>query len=173
MSIQYPPEKRINVLIADDDAMVRLLTRSALEKLDLDLDEARNGAEAVARFEERPFDLVLLDLEMPVLDGFAACSTIRALPGGDTATLIVITGLDDFSAIQRAYELGATDFVTKPINWSLLIQRMHYILRARGAFQAIRHAVERLKDLFTLVSGDSRPVIRDFDRCSIAILAGG
>ena len=136
--------KTPSVLIADDDPMVRLLARSALEQMDLVLDEASNGAEAVARFSERPFELVLLDLEMPVVDGFAACAKIRALPGGASATLLVVTGLDDFKSIQRAYELGATDFITKPINWPLLIQRMHYVLRARDAFEALRESEDKL-----------------------------
>ncbi len=133
-----------SVLIVDDDAMVRVLARSALDKLGLEVDEVENGAEAVERFEQRAFDLVLLDLEMPVMDGFTACARIRALPGGKSATLIVVTGLDDLDSIQRAYELGATDFVTKPINWSVLMQRMRFILRARGAFQALKESEAKL-----------------------------
>lgn len=124
-----------SVLIVDDDAMVRVLARSALSQLGLDVHEVENGAEAVALFAQRPFDIILLDLEMPVMDGFTACPKIRALPGGVSATLIMVTGLNDSESIQKAYELGATDFVTKPINWPILIQRLRFVLRAREAFQ--------------------------------------
>ncbi len=133
-----------SLLIVDDDAMVRVLARSSFTQLDLDVHEVENGAEAVAVFEQRAFDLVLLDLEMPVMDGFTACAKIRALPGGESATLIVVTGLDDSESIQRAYELGATDFVTKPINWAILMQRMRFILRARDAFQALQENEAKL-----------------------------
>jgi diguanylate cyclase (GGDEF)-like protein/PAS domain S-box-containing protein len=135
-----------SVLIVDDDAMVRVLARSSFSQLNLEVYEVENGAEAVALFEQRPFDLVLLDLEMPVMDGFSACTKIRTLPGGDTATLIVVTGLDDANSIQRSYELGATDFVTKPINWSILTQRMRFILRAREAFQALQENQAKLSE---------------------------
>ncbi len=133
-----------SVLIVDDDAMLRVLASSALKQLGLEVYEAENGAEAVALFEQRPFDIVLLDLEMPVMDGFTACPKFRALPGGDNATLIMVTGLNDPASIDKAYELGATDFVTKPINWSILIQRLRFILRAREAFRALQENEAKL-----------------------------
>lgn len=133
-----------SVLIVDDDAMLRILARSALSKLHLEVHEAENGAEAVALFEQRPFDIVMLDLEMPVMDGFTACPKLRALPGGESATLIMVTGLNEPESIDRAYELGATDFVTKPINWSILIQRLRFVLRAREAFHALQENEAKL-----------------------------
>ena len=134
------------ILIADDDAMVRVLARTSFSQLDLDAYEVENGAQAVGLFEQQPFDLVLLDIEMPVMDGFTAYEKIRRLPGGDKANLIVITGLDDSESIQRAYELGATDFITKPINWAILIQRMRFILRARETFQALQENEAKLSE---------------------------
>lgn len=134
------------VLIVDDDAMIRLLARSAIGELDLEVHEAKNGAEAVALFQQQPFDIVLLDLEMPVMDGFTAAREIRALPEGDSATLVVATGLNDPDSIEKAYEVGATDFVTKPINWSILRQRLRFILRARTAFQALQENEAKLME---------------------------
>ncbi len=133
-----------SLLIVDDDVMVRILARSAITQLGLDVHDVENGAEAVTLFEQRPFDVVLLDLQMPVMDGFTACSKIRSLPGGKSATLIMVTGLNDEDSIQRSYDLGATDFVTKPINWSILIQRLRFILRARDAFQALKENEAKL-----------------------------
>ena len=133
-----------SVLVVDDDVMVRVLARSTFAQLELNVYEVENGAEAVALFKTQPFDLILLDLEMPVMDGFTACSMIRSLPGGENATIIVVTGLDDSEFIQKAYDLGATDFVTKPINWSILVQRMRFIMRARQAFQALQENEAKL-----------------------------
>lgn len=133
-----------SVLIVDDDVMVRVLARTSFSQLDLNVYEAGNGAEAVELFTQQPCDLILLDLEMPVMDGFTACRKIRLLPGGENVTIIVVTGLDDSESIQKAYELGATDFVTKPINWSILNQRMRFIIRAREAFQALQENEAKL-----------------------------
>lgn len=132
------------VLIVDDDAMLRVLARSALGQLGLAVSEAGNGAEALELFAQNPFDIVLLDLEMPVMDGFTACHKLRALPGGTSATLIMVTGLNDSESINKAYELGATDFVTKPINWSILNQRLRFILRVREAFHALQENEAKL-----------------------------
>jgi diguanylate cyclase (GGDEF)-like protein/PAS domain S-box-containing protein len=134
------------VLIVDDDAMIRLLARSAISQLNLEAHEAENGAEAVALFQQQAFDIVLLDLEMPVMDGFTAAREIRTLPGGDSATLVMATGLNDPDSIEKAYEVGATDFVTKPINWSILRQRLRFILRARAAFQALQENEAKLAE---------------------------
>ncbi|HEC05575.1 MAG TPA: EAL domain-containing protein [Thiolapillus brandeum] len=132
------------VLIVDDDAMVRLLAISALGQLDLDLHEAGDGAEAVELFRQQTYDIVLLDLEMPLMDGFTAARKIRALPGGESATLIMVTGLNDADSIEKAYEVGATDFVTKPINWAILRQRLRFVLRAREAFRSLQENEAKL-----------------------------
>ncbi len=126
------------VLIVDDDDMVRLLTRQALEELNLDIKEASNGVECLQHFKHAQFDLVLLDLKMPEMDGFEVCAKLRQMPGGKDTAILVITGLDDHRSIHRAYELGATDFITKPINWPILVQRIRYILRAQKNLFALR-----------------------------------
>ncbi len=135
-----------HALVADDDVMVRLLTREALEGLGVVVAEASDGVEAVGRFKEKRFDLVLLDLRMPRKDGFAACAELKALPGGKEATIVVITGLDDHNSIRKACELGAADFITKPLNWPILVQRLRYILQAQGAFRELRDSEEKLSE---------------------------
>ncbi|MEN8260025.1 MAG: EAL domain-containing protein [Pseudomonadota bacterium] len=142
---QHVKRKR-RVLVADDDQMVRLLTREALEDLELAVEEACDGEEALELFEKSSFDLVLLDLEMPKVDGFTACSRLRELPGGKHATIVVITGLGDYSSIKQAYALGATDFITKPINWPILSERVRYILRAQQAFAALHENESMLSE---------------------------
>ncbi len=128
------------VLIVDDDDMVRLLTRQALEELNLDIKEASNGIECLQHFQHAQFDLILLDLKMPEMDGFEVCAQLRQMPGGKDTAILVITGLDDHRSIHRAYELGATDFITKPINWPILVQRIRYILRAQKNLFALRES---------------------------------
>jgi diguanylate cyclase (GGDEF)-like protein/PAS domain S-box-containing protein len=118
------------VLIADDDLAARLLLREALERDGFQVLEAADGAEALDRFvAERP-EAVVLDVMMPGTDGFTACRGIRALPDTAAVPVLMLTGLEDLDSIARAYEAGATDFATKPVNWVVLSQRIRYMLRA-------------------------------------------
>lgn len=133
------------VLVVDDDAAMRMLIHSALEEqLGILVEEAGDGQEALDAIRKRLPDLVLLDVEMPVLDGFGVCSQLRHMPGGQDTSIVMITGLDDHASIIRAYELGATDFITKPINWPIFLQRVRYLLRARDAFRALRESEAQL-----------------------------
>ena len=129
-------EGQLTVLIADDDAMIRLIATEALASDGFTVIEAENGRVAVETFEAQQIDLVLLDVQMPEMDGFEACAKIRASERGGRVPVLMLTALDDMSAIDTAYAAGATDFSTKPINWSILLQRIHYILRASRSVEA-------------------------------------
>ncbi len=133
------------VLLVDDDEMMRMLAVEALEGSDFDVIEAGDGAEGILLFVERSPDIVLLDVMMPVVDGYDTCARLRALPNGHSVPILMMTGLDDVDSIDRAYEEGATDFVTKPINYSLLAHRLRYSLRAANAFRNERGHARRLE----------------------------
>jgi len=94
------------------------------------VEEAENGTEVLTAFECCQPDAILLDVIMPELDGFSACAALRKLPGGAFLPVLMMTGMDDIESIYRAYEVGATDFVIKPINWTILGNRVQYMLRA-------------------------------------------
>ena len=121
------------VVIADDDRTIRLLARVAMEGAGFEVIEAGNGRQALEAIQSGFPDLMLLDVTMPVMDGYAACTALRRLPDGERLPVIIITGLDDPESINRAYDAGATDFVTKPINWGVLRHRVRYIMRASRA----------------------------------------
>jgi diguanylate cyclase (GGDEF)-like protein/PAS domain S-box-containing protein len=132
------------ILVADDDAGSRMLVRAALEQSGFEVVEAGTGAEAVAQFAERRPQLILLDVVMPEMDGFQACATIRRLPDGAAVPVLMLTGLEDLDSIRKSYEAGATDFVTKPMNWVILSQRVRYMLRASDATLALQESEARL-----------------------------
>ena len=134
------------VLVVDDDPMVRLLARATLENLGLEVHEACDGASAVALFRDNYFDLVMLDLEMPRLNGFSACANMRSMSHGDRAIIIVVTGRSDTDAILKAYEHGATDFLIKPIKWKLISHHIPFMLRAGEAFQSLRDSRAKLRE---------------------------
>ncbi len=138
------PKPRI--LMVDDDAGARRLTRATLNKAGFEVTEAANGAQALELLRAQLPDLVLMDVSMPVMDGFEACAALRALPGGQHVPVTMITGLDDTRSIERAFEVGATDFITKPINWSVLPHRVRYMLRASVAINTLEKHQRRLSN---------------------------
>ena len=127
-----PPTHRMQplILIVDDDAVIRLTVRKALRKSGFLTVEAGDGTEGLALFAETCPDLVMLDVMMPGPDGFSVCGSIRALPYGGVTPVVFMTGLDDTRSINLAFDSGATDFITKPINVRTLPHHLRYLLRA-------------------------------------------
>ncbi len=125
-------------LIVDDDAVNRLMARVALESVGWGVEEAETGREALAAFQQLHPDVVLLDIMMPEMDGFAACAALRKLSGGEHTPVLIMTGLDDYDSITKAYDAGATDFLTKPLNGLLLTHRVRYIARSSRVLQELR-----------------------------------
>jgi len=85
-----------------------------------------------------------MDVVMPRMNGFDSCALIRKSEGGEHVPILMITGLDDVDSIQKAYEAGATDFVTKPINFFLLPYRIRYMMRSAKNADDLRESQIRL-----------------------------
>ncbi|GAB0148921.1 EAL domain-containing protein [Marichromatium sp. PS1] len=118
------------VLVVDDDAPTRGLICGALRRQGFAVEAAADGAQALECFARIQPDLVLLDVCMPGMDGLEVCRRIRALEVEIATPVIMVTGADEVETIEAALEAGATDFMVKPINWSLLSQRVRYALHA-------------------------------------------
>ena len=118
------------VLVVDDDFTIRLLVVEALEQAGFRVIEVETGRDALAAFQEHQPSVVLMDVVMPEMDGFVACSELRRLPGAEHIPVLMMTGLEDEESINRAYDAGATDFITKPINYTLLGHRVRYMQRS-------------------------------------------
>lgn len=138
-------ENAKRILIADDDLIIRVLARAALEKSGFIVEEAGDGKQAIAAFTQTLPDLILLDVMMPGSDGFTVCREVRSHPEGKHTAILMITGLDDIESIMMAYEAGATEFVNKPINWHILVHRVHYMLRASQAIYDLQESELRLR----------------------------
>lgn len=117
-------------LIVDDDQVFRTVVRAYLEHAGFRVEEAEDGPRAVEKFESVGPDIVLLDIIMPGMDGFETCSALRELPSGPRTPIVMMTGVDDHESIERAYEVGATDFINKPLNSFILTHRIQHIVRA-------------------------------------------
>ena len=137
------------VLIADDEPVQRRLARAAVERLGMRAIEAADGATALQAFERERPDLVLLDVIMPGMNGYEACAALRRTGGSQTTPILIMTSLNDNTAIEQAYECGATDFISKPVNWDLLGRRLRYMLRAARVTEALIRAEARIVETRT------------------------
>jgi DNA-binding response OmpR family regulator len=123
------------ILIVDDDPVIRLLLAETLQQAGFSVCEAENGEEALHYFHETPPGLILLDVDMPDMDGFEVCRRIRTV--SSYIPVIMVTGMEDLASIRQAYESGATDFINKPIHWPVLPHRIRYALRGAQTMQAL------------------------------------
>ena len=138
------PNRRSLVLVVDDDMLLRHFMRESLEQAGFQVMEAENGSKAVQISTEARPEIVLIDVEMPNMDGFAACAALRRSPHGQDTPVLMITGPDDVESVHRAFEVGATDFLTKPINGALLGYRLQHILRASRRCHELKGSEARL-----------------------------
>jgi diguanylate cyclase (GGDEF)-like protein len=141
--LQSSPQQSPCALIADDDPGIRLTLSALLEQKGYSVVGVENGLEAVQAFSNHSVDIVLLDIRMPEMDGFSACRAIRELANGKSVPILMLTGQDDTESIKNAYEAGATDFVSKPINYVLLGFRIDYIVRGSDIAEELRKAQQR------------------------------
>jgi PAS domain S-box-containing protein len=151
------------VLLVDDDEVNLLLTALALRERGFIVEEAASGEAALARLAGTPGsrspDLVVLDALMPGLDGFDTCRALRRLPGGGSIPVLMLTGLDDDASVKRALDAGATDFLVKSTQWSLLALRLQFLLRASGTLLELERSLSKLaraQDLARMGSFDWR-----------------
>ena len=134
---------KMTALLADDDAGIQLTLRALLEQKGYAVTTVGNGVEAVDAISKAEFDIVLLDIRMPEMNGFDACRLIRELENGKNVPILMLTGQDDTDSIKKSFELGATDFVAKPINLVLMGFRLDYIVRASNIAEELRKAQQR------------------------------
>ena len=133
------------LLIVDDDSVVRSLMRDTLEDDGYTVIEAENGVEVRERCAGNGAGAARRRRgDAQHMDGFELCRVLRKQPQTAQVPILMATGLDDADSIARAYEVGATDFIAKPLNWLMLSQRIRYMLRAAHAFDELRQNQERL-----------------------------
>ena len=132
------------LLVVDDDVVIRTMLMKALQKHGYDTIEAVNGVQGIEIFRQYRPDLVLLDVLMPVMNGYEACQEMRVFDPEHTVPIIMLTGLDDVTSVDRSFDAGATDFISKPINWSLFVQRVRYALKSREMDFELRKSRHRV-----------------------------
>jgi diguanylate cyclase (GGDEF)-like protein len=140
-------ERRRRVLIIDDDPVFALLASESLQQAGFDTDIASDAPAALVAFQRGTPDLVLLDVDLPGGNGFEICATLRTLSSGVDVPIVMVTGHDDTASIARAYNAGATDFISKPVLWPTLPHRVGFMLRALDTLHALRTSEQRNRAL--------------------------
>lgn len=116
------------VLIVDDDRFMRSQLKELLEQEHYQVVEVTNGQQCLDLYLQLKPDLVLLDTALPVMDGFTCCAELNALSDIHAAPILMMTALDDVASIEQAFSVGATDYVTKPINGAVFFQRLRRLI---------------------------------------------
>ena len=126
----YVLEDDARLLFVDDDPILREFAQVNLASPSTHIDVAGGGEEGLRLMARQRYDLVLLDLEMPGMDGFTVLERMREDATLSHLPVVVQTGREDVEAIDRCFHLGAASFVMKPLNWRLLTYQIRYVLRA-------------------------------------------
>lgn len=128
------------VLIADDDPLLREAMAGLFDKLGYDTIGAENGEAAVRQIAKLNLSLVVVDLSMPKLDGFGLLKHLRQHPRTVDVPIIISTSHDDKKSIEEAYRLGASSFVTKPVNWAQFGYHAQFVIRSGETERELRAA---------------------------------
>ncbi len=137
-------KRTARILAADDDPIMREMMKARLGD-GFDVIVAENGEIAWNMLAKEKFDLAIIDLAMPKLDGFGLISHLRQTPKTVDMPIIVATSRGDESAIEQAFSAGASSFVTKPINWSLFQYQVRFVLKNGLAEQKLRRKLAILE----------------------------
>jgi diguanylate cyclase (GGDEF)-like protein len=135
------------ILVVDDDRVTRQMICQTMNKEGYQVVEASNGEEGLAAYQRLQPHIILLDAVMPIMDGFTCCTNLQALPGGDRTPILMITGLDDKASVDQAFTVGATDYITKPIHWPVLLQRVKRLIQQAQLYQKLEAVNQELHRL--------------------------
>ncbi|MFM7407143.1 MAG: diguanylate cyclase domain-containing protein [Cuspidothrix sp.] len=129
------------VLVVDDNLLIQMQLRYAMQKEGYQVIVANNGQTALDIYKTCHPDIVLLDAIMPIMDGFSCCAQLQIL---DSETpVLMITGLDDQASVDKAFDVGAADYITKPIHWAVLRQRVRRLLQMYWVMKELQIKIQK------------------------------
>lgn len=129
---QYDPEllKGVNILVVDDNDLNQTIVRKYLTNAGVVVSQAKTGWEAIEKIKIQPFDLVLMDLQMPDIDGYQATKTIKSLKNGENTPILALSANVLKETLEQCYESGMVGHISKPINKDELFSKLHTALKA-------------------------------------------
>lgn len=142
----FVPVEPAHLLVADDDPILREFAIANLSTPDVEVEVAEDGVAAWTRLDRGGIDIALVDLDMPGMNGFELIERIRWDERLKHLPVVVVTGREDMVAVDKAYALGATSFVIKPLNWRLLLHQLAYVLKNSRAEAEVRKQLIALQN---------------------------
>jgi serine phosphatase RsbU (regulator of sigma subunit) len=127
-------KQKWNILVIDDSKLSRAIVRKTLSQMNMSITEAHDGREGLDLLSKNHFDLILLDIIMPNLDGFGFLERFKELSKDEFIPVILMTGLDDLNSKIKGLNIGADDFLLKPVHEKELIARVQSLLRLKSAY---------------------------------------
>jgi DNA-binding response OmpR family regulator len=146
MEVDTPGATQLRVLVADDDPEVRALIVSVLAEFDAEIEVAADGGEAWSLFEEWRPELVILDVDMPIVDGIEVCRRIRELDEDHEAFVLFLAGRDHPETLDALLDAGADEFIAKPMTPEDFRARLIVSRRRIAQYAAQRRAEIELVD---------------------------
>lgn len=147
--------KKLKILMVDDDWKLRNLLRIYFSKAGFDPVEAADGREALLKMRNQPFDLVILDVMMPRMDGWDVCRSIRE---SQSVPILMLTAMDETKDKVQGLELGADDYLTKPFDPEELIARIHALIRRAAVVSPRQSGNHMLRFPGLTIDGDGRQI---------------
>src|ERR1700760_277032 len=144
-SVDRQHDARPRLLIVDDISDNRSILKRRFERRGFDVAEAESGLVAIDMIEKSPFDLVLLDVMMPGIDGMETLKRIRSQKSASALPVIMVTAKSESDNIVDALEQGANDYVTKPVDFAVALARVNTQISRRRAEQQVELANEGLR----------------------------
>ena len=168
------------LLVVDDDPILREMAIAHLSSSFVTVEVAEDGQAGLDRLRGGDIDIVLVDLEMPVMDGFQLIAAVRRDDDLGHLPMVVATSRADMEAIDRAFGVGATSFALKPLNWRLLAYQLAYVLRGsreegriRAKAKALRQLVRAQDAVLTECHDGIDRLLRDLLERSSQMVVGG
>lgn len=144
---QTPPIAKASILVVDDNEQNLELLVAYLEDLGCEIRTALDGPEALEEVGRKRPDLILLDVMMPKMSGFQVCQRLKRSPATSTIPILIVTALNEVSDVERAVEIGADDFLTKPVNRVELLTRVRSLVRVSLLQQRLQQTLDELRRL--------------------------
>ena len=151
----------IRILVVDDDPTARILFHAALSRFGFCVSVAESGEDGLRQFTACPFDMVLLDIDMPGMSGIDVCKVLRA-QADPLLPIMMVTGMDDVLSVEQSYAAGATDFIAKPMCWSLISHRVMYVLRGHQTLLDLRAAHAKIEHQASFDTPTAQPHRQSF-----------
>jgi two-component system, sensor histidine kinase and response regulator len=150
-----------HILFVDDDAFYRQMAQSVLEDAGFEVTLAQDGETALELAHSEVFDLIVIDLSMPGLTGFDVIQRLHGPDGRPTIPTLVITGHEDTQSVETAFQVGASSFLAKPVNWVLFVHHVKFLLKAVRAESDLKTATRMAEFMNSLKTRLISTIVND------------